>query len=138
MKKRIAIAAGFAAVITALTLAAPAQAAPADPSRWLQREAAQMGCANVHREALPMGPRNISVVCVAQGQTYNLLYYRRIGDGIAWWRHWVRGGNTWMARDGLVLVVPLGAAASGVDTGAYNLNEAAHAARRLHGVVVPI
>lgn len=130
------------ALLSALTLGlgvfSPAQAAPAHPDRWVHHEAHRMGCVVDHHESLPFGPPNTGVSCHVGTQRYDVLYYRRVGDAMAWWKHWVRGGRGWIARDGLVLVIPQGSTESGVDSGLYGLDEAAYAARRLGGVVVPV
>lgn len=122
-----------AAVLLSLTPGI-ASAAPAHPDRWVLHEAARMGCVVEHPERVPMGPPNQGVTCDAHGQRFQVLYYRRMGDAVAWWRHWVRGG--WIARDGLVLVVPVGATATGVDSGAYRHAWADYAAQRLRGRVL--
>lgn len=126
---------GLAAVSAVLSLLPLniADAHPANPERWLRHEARQMDCVIQHAERLSYGPPNRGLVCDARGQRFDIVYYRRIEKAVDWWRWWVISSDCWIARDGLVLVIPDGAVANGVDTGAYDRQWAKYAADRLHG-----
>ena len=131
---------GLAAVLAAFSLIPvnSASAAPAHPDRWVLHEAHKLGCVVEHQERVPFGPRNQGVSCHIGTQRYDVLYYRRMGHAVTWWKNWVRGKDCWIARDGLVLVIPQGSTVNGVDSGAYRLDMASRAAQHLGGIVLPV
>ena len=131
MKKAIGLAAATAAL--SLMPVSTASAAPTHPDRWVLHEAHKFGCIVEHREKLPFGPPNQGVSCHVGTQRYDVLYYRRIEHAVTWWKNWVRGSRCWIARDGLVLIIPQGSTQSGVDSGAYRRDAAMYAARHLGG-----
>jgi hypothetical protein len=107
-----------AALVCLLPL--PAQAAPTHPDRWVLHEAHRLGCVVERHESLPSGPRNRGVSCHVGTQRYDVLYYRQMGRAVAWWSSHVRGA--WIARDGLVLVIPAGFGREAARTAADRLN----------------
>lgn len=133
------IAAVAAAIIATLTLGTGSAQAdvhrPSHPAAHLRWEAWQMHCKVLHATELPMGPANQGITCQTHGrdsQQFNLLYYPKVLPAMHWWRTYVHG-NSWVTRDGFIIIVPAGSSQSGEDTGAYDRTWADYAASRTNG-----